>query len=259
MAPAYIAEIAPARQRGALSNSAAGLHRRRLLRRLLVELRVLVSVSAGGSALNEFALRHRDLALDVLDRDRSRRPLFLVLLFTIPESPRYLVANGQIRGGEGRPRPPVRLRRRPPRSRRSRAQLGSPITSRASATSEDSAARLAPHRLGRHRAGRAATARRHQRHLLLRRPCLWQFRRHRGRAEALFQNVLDWRNWDHRCPHLSYARVDRSGRKPFLVWGSGAHGHHVGHHGLGVLDQGTIGAWWAWRLVHADGHRPGSR
>ena len=91
MAPAYIAEIAPARFRGALATAqqvaiVVGLFAAFLSNYVLVAL--------SGSALNAFALGFETWRwmfwVEILPAG-----LFLVLLFTIPESPRYLVANGK--------------------------------------------------------------------------------------------------------------------------------------------------------------------
>ena len=89
MAPAYIAEIAPARYRGALATAQQVAI---VVGFFVVFLSNYTLVAISGSALNEFALGMETWRW-MFWTEIIPAGLFLVLLFTIPESPRYLVAN----------------------------------------------------------------------------------------------------------------------------------------------------------------------
>ena len=91
MAPAYIAEIAPARYRGALATAQQVAI---VVGFFVVFLSNYLLVRASGSALNEFALGMETWRW-MFWTEIIPAGLFLVLLFTIPESPRYLVAQGK--------------------------------------------------------------------------------------------------------------------------------------------------------------------
>ena len=89
MAPAYISEIAPARYRGALATAQQVAI---VVGFFVVFLSNYALVRASGSALNEFALGMETWRW-MFWTEIIPAGAFLVLLFTIPESPRYLVAN----------------------------------------------------------------------------------------------------------------------------------------------------------------------
>ena len=98
MAPAYIAEIAPARYRGALATAqqvsiVVGFF-------VVFLSNFLVVRAAGGSALNDFAFGIVAWRW-MFWTEIIPAALFLILLFTIPESPRYLVAKDRTEAARG--------------------------------------------------------------------------------------------------------------------------------------------------------------
>jgi SP family sugar:H+ symporter-like MFS transporter len=91
MAPAYIAEIAPARWRGALATAQQVAI---VVGFFVVFLSNYALVRASGSAVNELAFGLETWRF-MFWTEIVPALIFLLALFTIPESPRYLVAKGR--------------------------------------------------------------------------------------------------------------------------------------------------------------------